>query len=88
MYVYAMATKTISITEEAYKRLVALRERDNESFSSVINRISVKGRLKDIYGILKGKRGEALEKNILEARKVERKLQRKKDIRLMKEFGL
>ncbi len=81
-----MGTKTISITEDAYKILVSLKKRENESFSEVIRGIKQKTTLKDIYGILKGKVGEELEKNIMESRKIHSELHEKRHKRLMKEF--
>ena len=41
-----MATKTISITQEAYDRL-KMRKENNESFSEVINRITNKVNILD-----------------------------------------
>ena len=75
-----MATKTISITEDAYRRLANLKK-ENESFSMVINRVTKKSdfeNLKKLHGILKGKSGEELEKNILEGRKQHRKLRERR----------
>ena len=66
-----MSTKTISITEEAYKKLAEARIREKESFSEVINRRfdKKKVRLSDFHGILSKKAGESLEKSIMEGRK-------------------
>ncbi len=75
-----MATKTISITEEAYKRLAALKE-GKESFSDVVFKVTKRNdleNLKKLHGILKGKAGEELEKNILESRKKLEKEDRKR----------
>ena len=46
-----MATKTISITEEAYERLKT-RKAKNESFTDVINRVTGKRSLLELAGIL------------------------------------
>ena len=46
-----MATKTLTITEDAYERLDALKE-NKESFSEVIRRLTSKVRLTDFAGIL------------------------------------
>lgn len=73
-----MATKTISITEEAYKRLANLKK-ENESFSEIIVRVTGRANLKDFFGILSKESGEELEKNIMESRKRHR-IQRKKRI--------
>lgn len=42
--VYAMPTRTISITDEAYQKLKALKTSDKESFSEVILRYYPKRR--------------------------------------------
>ncbi len=80
-----MATKTLSITEEAYNRLSSLKKA-NESFSLVIQRITGKHRLTELHGILSGKAGEEFEKSILEGRKLHRKLHEKRNKKLLKEL--
>ena len=78
MYVcVCMATKTISITEEAYKRLASLRK-ENESFSEIINKVTGKARLRELHGILSGEAGEILEKSILEVRELHRKTHKRR----------
>ena len=81
-----MATKNISITEEAYIRLASLRKR-NESFSEIIvNNVIKKSRLKELYGILSGIRGERLEKSIEEGRRLHREMHKKRTERILKEL--
>lgn len=63
-----MATKTISITEEAYGRLKSLKE-ENESFSEVINKVTGQKSLSKLAGILSGESARKLEKSIAEGRK-------------------
>ena len=65
-----MATKTLTITEDAYDMLVE-RKLDNESFSEEIKRICLKrGRkgLMDFFGILSKEEGDKIEK-VLEKRR-------------------
>lgn len=58
-----MATKNISITEEAYDRLASLRK-DNESFSEIIKRITHARDLIQFAGILSKRSADDLEKTI------------------------
>jgi predicted CopG family antitoxin len=82
-----MATKTISITEEAYSRLKSLK-REKESFSQVINRVSGKHKLREIFGVLSGKAGGEFEKSILESRRKHRKARYKRMEKIRKELGV
>jgi len=63
-----MATKSITITEDAYNRLAALKQ-ENESFSEVIKRIVPRRSLLELAGILTEKEGEELKSIIKESRK-------------------
>lgn len=66
-----MATKTISITEEAYERLKMMKEQ-KESFTDVINRLTGKRSIMELAGILSKEQAEKLEKHIRERRKASR----------------
>ena len=67
-----MATKTISITEEAYERLKT-KKKGNESFSEVITRITNKKSILDFAGILTNEEADHLKKTIAESRAQSRK---------------
>ena len=67
-----MATKTITVTEEAYKTLDSLK-RPRESFSETIKRIAKRKPLSTFFGVLSKESGEKLENTISELRKVRNK---------------
>ncbi len=58
-----MATKNISITEEAYVRLASLRQ-GKESFSEIINRLTNKRRLLSFAGVLSQESANRIEEHI------------------------
>jgi predicted CopG family antitoxin len=52
-----MGTKNISISEEAYERLAALK-RPNESFTEVVNRLTKKRSILELAGVITEKEGD------------------------------
>ena len=58
-----MATKTISITEEAYERLRMKKEK-NESFTDVINRVTGKKDIMQFAGILSDEEANQVKEHI------------------------
>lgn len=70
MYIHldSVATKTITITVEAYERLSSVKE-ERESFSDVINRITGKYSLLSLAGILSDKESEDMKMHIRDLRK-------------------
>ena len=67
-----MATKTISITEEAYEMLRSWKLK-NESFSNVIIKIGRKNRLSSYAGILSAPQAKSLKEAISSGRALSRK---------------
>lgn len=63
-----MATKTITITTEAYERLAALKG-EKDSFSDTINKLTKKTSLFDLVGILSKEGADELKSNIKRLRK-------------------
>ena len=76
-----MATKNISITEEAYDRLATLRE-GNESFSEIIKRITHARDLMQFAGILSTRTADELERNVAWLRKENNKNLRERAARM------
>lgn len=70
-----MATKTISIKEDAYEMLKSWKA-ENESFSDVIIKIGRKNMLTDFAGILSKDEGNYLIESIRRGRALSRKRQR------------
>lgn len=73
-----MATKTLTITEDAYERLHAMKE-EGESFSEVIRRITSKVKLADFAGILSDEETKMVKERIGKMRKLSS--QRMKQVR-------
>ncbi len=75
-----MVTKTITITEDAYK-LLAENKYNNESFSKVIRRTFTqqnKKTIKDFLGLLSNEEGERIIKNLDKRREINLKLKRER----------
>lgn len=66
-----MSTKTISLSEEAYERLKAMKK-EKESFTDLIKRLCSGAKLRDFYGILEEESAEEIEKAIRERREEHR----------------
>lgn len=66
-----MATKTISLDEEAYERLNA-HKREGESFSDVVKRLAGERSWREVAGILTAEEADDLEAAIDEGRSASR----------------
>ena len=80
-----MATKNISISEDAYRRLESLKL-PNESFSIVITRLTGKHSLNDLFGVLSKNEADRLEKNTERVRNERAKADRNRSRRLKEAF--
>jgi predicted CopG family antitoxin len=80
-----MATKNISISEDAYRRLASLKL-PNESFSVVINRLTGKHSLNDLFGVLSRNEANRLAKNIERVRNERARADRNRSSRLKEAF--
>lgn len=63
-----MATKTITITEEAYNLLKNMKE-DRESFTDAVVRVAKRDSLSKLVGILSNEEAEKMRKHIRDSRK-------------------
>ena len=63
-----MATKSITITSEAYEKLVSFKE-SNESFSDVVNKLTKRKSIMKLAGLLSKEEVKNLKKHIYETRK-------------------
>ena len=62
-----MSTKNISITDDAYARLAALK-RPNESFSQVIRRITERRSILELAGILSSSEAQEFKNSVKASR--------------------
>jgi len=81
-----MGTKTISITDDAYKRLLSMKK-ENESFSLVIQRITGKVKLDEFFGILSEETADKLEESIKKGREEHRKMRELRNKKLKEVFS-
>ena len=72
-----MATKSITITNEAYDRLVSFKG-SNESFSDVVNKLTKRNNLRKLVGLISKEEADLLKKRIADLRsKTDRSLRKR-----------
>ena len=76
-----MATKTLTITEEAYEKLAAFKK-GKESFSDVIHKLTSKYSMLDLVGLLSKEEANELAGNIKDIGKRLKKQLDKTDLKL------
>ena len=76
-----MATKTLTITEDAYT-ILKEKKTEHESFSDVILRFSGKRSLESFFGALSGKTADAIEEDIKEMRGKHKEMHKKRAVLL------
>ncbi len=81
-----MGVKTVTIKDEAYNSLKALKAR-NESFSDTIIRLAGNRSLTDFFGVLSASSAQKLEKAILAARKERNARHETRGKRMQMELG-
>ena len=62
-----MGSRNISISDEAYSRLAALK-RSNESFTDIINRLTGKRSILELAGVLTAAEGDKLRREVEDLR--------------------
>lgn len=80
-----MATKTISLSEDAYERLRAAK-REGESFSDVVRRLTAGSRVTDYHGALSAETADELGERIDERRREHRERRGERIDRLRREL--
>jgi predicted CopG family antitoxin len=81
-----MATKTITVTEDAYEALKALKTR-GESFSETIIRVAKRKPLSAFFGALSKESGERLERAVSELRERRNAAHRARMKHIARELG-